>query len=537
MKRMVTVVGRAPISRLPCTNAVVINRYLVGKFGHRSYMSTASEQFSIDGFQTIIERDLESITDINRRKLYLSASLNKWSEAQKLLGGFQKLEDPVQAALRFFESYNLGIVEFSNMIQPLFMNSKHRVKITKDNLVLISNIYMNMCRNLEDNLFSVVQLRDVNGLIRLLLKEKQLKQSQELLNCVIDSFSKKSVDILGPYGDVETIVHYLQLRAGSLHDFWSIKTTWKKTMRLYEINTTKKSPRFTYNLLEREQCMSIVNFLLHSNEMDTKSMPSYFDVQVISNIISSLGHLGETELIKKIILHIWGSDSNVPVVQWGIYPTSDVMISIISSISKQTGTIQQGLEILDKFLKLYPDMNLNHIFWSDLQRWNIVLGKDKRSTIDISKNCWQLMKKWTQNKTSSSIVPYNHELLKMVYPLLNAQIGTLKDLAWCFEIFEDCFIALYSKHKLNKHEKSLLRRYQILCVKKMAMNGYYKKCTLFIKEWSFNYDNKKELLEVFSSARNRYLNKHGHNQAKEMSKVQQKYDQEEEEDMLLGGLW
>lgn len=486
-----------------------------------------------------IHSQLTSLTDLNKRQLLLVETLSRNNNLEKLLEYYEIDEGSVEDAIQLLQDSNVSIQEFSSLIQPVLNRTNLVGKYHMGYLSKLMQIYVSLTRTHNGGSVDALNKDDMNKFIKRFIEGSQLKRAQTALQFLLDGYKERGEDLLGPYGDKQTIAHFLMLRSGALLDLWKIDVSNgnNKKQAFYKINGSHRNVKSTYNVLDSVKLFEIVRYILRYNDKDNISQPVYFDEGILKNVILCLGYVGQTTLIEDIINKIWELDSVSVPPKYNITVTSDLLTAIVSAYSKCGKSIQPGLVIADKFFGKIPNIIVKDDFWINLQKWNIILPNKWRSTIDLSKRTWELMKSWRNSTNNGGFITANVEFLNLVYKVLSSDYIKLKDLEWIYDIFQHSLVTLYSKNSLTVDEIKLLKKFQIFTIKKMVYFGHYSKCLQFIKEWSYDAANKQQLTNLFVVLRNRYLQKRGYNQEKEMTKVQKKYDEEEQEDMLLGGLW
>lgn len=368
-----------------------------------------------------------------------------------------------------------------------------------------------------------LQVHDISRFIKKFIEEAQLKKAQECLQYLID---KQGLHQLLQSGDVETIAQFLQLRCGALQKFWRVDLNSKRV--LGEDSKRFNSPK-SYNVLKNQPFIEVMNVLLKDKSWQVR------DSSVVdSAIIYSLSMLGQTEIIDQYVQFKWGiTQDGFSKVKNEVVPGNDLLINIVSAYCLKNGDTGKALRILDQFMKKYPEIELEKLFWRrllQLSYHNWDKQKDKKAL--VCHGCWDIMKQWHEQKgVSMAYDPGTLKLLYQVFKLTRNGRGAA-------DVVRGCFLFIYAKqpYQISADEINLLIKFQKLALRSMALKGRYIEPLQLIKEWSANKADQQVLLEHFMKHRGKYDLTRDRAKAKKHQK-QDQYDTMEEEDMLLGRLW
>ncbi|AQZ14295.1 AEP2 (YMR282C) [Zygosaccharomyces parabailii] len=370
---------------------------------------------------------------------------------------------------------------------------------------------------------TLLQLHDLNLFVKTFILEGQLSKAQKVLDYIL---KKRPLEALLENADVEVIIQVLRLRCGALSKYWKIQPTAQKSSTTKRLGDGKSNCHLssTYKCQDNKIVLQVINALLGENKWKSRRSP-----QLDSAIIYSLGYLGQMDLIKKYIKHKWTrADEEV-----GGCPNSDLLVAVVTSYCMKDGNMKQALQVLDQFIKRYPSVHLDAVFWRRLLQLSSAMW-DKRldNKASVSHGCWEILKHWHSERNIK--IPIDHGILQELYPIF-AQTRNRKG---AIEVLTQFFVSTFIKPEfaIRGSEMALLRKYQRLILKLTAAKGNYHKGLQFCKEWSVNGANRIEMQNYFLERREIYDRK-CRLQKDRKATLQLQYDQMEEEDMLLGRLW
>lgn len=371
-----------------------------------------------------------------------------------------------------------------------------------------------------------LQLFDLNLFVKKFIDEAQLGKAQKCLQYILN---KQRIEYILETGDTNTIINFLRLRCGALPKYWKMNQKGSsKSKRLGE-DSSRTLLTKSYKFQDENSLLYIINTVL-KDKIWNKRHSDILD----ASIVYSLGYLGQIDLIDQYIKSKWGVPQTGSVIMnTEILPKPELLVAIVSSYCMQNGDMPKGLQVLDQFMKKFPNIELDQLFWRRLlQLSSRVWDKSKDKKRQISHGCWSIMKQWHKQKGLN--LPFDQGILQELYEVFKMT----KNGSGALDVLVECFPALYLKpeFEISKSEMRLLNQYQKLVLKVMASKGNYHKAFEFIKQWSVNKINKQQMHEHFMKHREKYdLRQERERKKKEM--VQTNYDAMEEEDMLLGRLW
>lgn len=430
-----------------------------------------------------------------------------------------------------FASGTLTKSEYSTFVNKLLLEKDLNSKLSNlvpdtvhtEILMSLFEIYCTFVLGHSQGKLTSLQVYDLNLFVKKFIDEGQLGKAQKCLQLIID---RQNMDYILETRDVSTIKHFLQLRCGALPKYWRMRRPDpKQTKRLGENRFTCNLSN-SYRLLDEKALLKILNFFFEENPRRQKNTSA-----LDSTIVYSLGYLGQIRLINKFIGNRWSTSK--PEVINGIRPQPELLIAVLSAHCLKNGDMSEGLKALDQLMHKFPSIDLDKIFWRRLLQLSFQardVKEDRKGK--ISHACWNIMKQWHARKGRN--IPFDQGILSMMYDLFK----TTKNGKGAMDVVSNCFQSFYLRHPqdMTSNELRLLEKYQKLSIKIMASKGNYHKPLQFIKEWSINDTNKHALNEFFRVHRQKYEIRQNKNKLKKQS-IQTKFDDMEEEDMLLGRLW
>lgn len=382
-------------------------------------------------------------------------------------------------------------------------------------------VYCDQISNQEH--ITPLELHDLNLFVKKFVSEGQLGKAQRVLDYILD---RRPLEALLENAEVDILIQILRLRCGALPRYWKVHPATQQFSLARRLGEGKSSCRLTgsYTCQDDKIILQIINTVLgdrnwtnrHSLELDTA-------------IVYSLGYLGQIDLIEKYIKHKWTPADGAA----GAYPNSDLLVAIVTSYCMKDGNMKQALQVLDQFIKHYPRVELNAVFWRRiLQLSSAMWDKKKDRKASVSHGCWLILKQWHSERKIQ--IPIDYGILQELYPIF----AHTRNGKGAMEVLTQFFLSSFIKPEfaIRDNEMALLRKYQKLILKLTAARGNYHKCLQFCKEWSINRENRLELQSYFFERREAYDRKRK-SQKEKQATLQLKYDQMEEEDMLLGRLW
>lgn len=429
-----------------------------------------------------------------------------------------------------FDNGSLTKSEYSLFINKLL--SEERLDIKLSNVIpdtphteLIYKLYELYCNHIVDpGTLTPLQLYDLNLFIKTFIAEAQLAKAHKVLDFIL---LRRSLEDLLANSDVEILVQFLRLKCGALSRYWKIQPASQRDFSTIRLGERSSDCRLTnsYKFQNDKILLQIINYILSERNLKNRRSP-----ELDAAIVYSLGYLGQTDLIEEYVSRTW-SQSNCERI--GARPNSNLMVAILTSYCVKEGSMRKGLEILDRFIKDYPNVELDPLFWRRLLQLSSLLWdekKDRKAT--LSHGCWEIMKQWHSQRQKK--IPYDYGIIKELYPIFvrtRNKSGALEILA---KSFFGAFIQ--PEFMIRPNELSLLCKYQKFVLKMIALRGNYHKGFEFCQEWCFNAKNRFELQGYFMKWRNIYEERRK-SQSQYRAALQENYDTMEEEDMLLGRLW
>lgn len=387
--------------------------------------------------------------------------------------------------------------------------------------------------SLSDTSLNVLELKDLNLFISTFIKKAQLGKAQGVLEYVL----KRQGDIF-TITDVDTLIHYLQLRCGALPQYWKVKkdNKWKNKSYLGSYSFITKLSN-SYNANFEKSLMTITDEIL-TNKVWRNRHTSSLD----SAIIYALSSFGQTKMIENYIKQMWGisMNSNIQLIAKSDYPPNfEVLTAIISSFIYNDKNMNRAMEYMDGFIKRHPDIDLDVLFWRRLLQWSIHTWnvREDRSG-KICYRCWNLMRKWKMSHRKGNKylggLSYDQGIVKELYTLVKRTNNGPGSMI----IIKEMMTQIYAKEgrNLKRGDFILLNKLQRLTISWFQKRGRNSSACSFIEEWSLNAKNRSELETISEKHRVKYQ------QVKQTKIIKKEFfnetfDDTEEEDMILGRLW
>ncbi|SCW03286.1 LAFE_0G07096g1_1 [Lachancea fermentati] len=409
----------------------------------------------------------------------------------------------------------------------------------KDALNQLDNLFPGICGpDIMFHLFEVyrtflvnvhlnpLHLHDLNRFIEYFINSAQLSKAQEILQLILDRNEGELPC------DIATAIHFLELRCGALIGNWRFTPANSKLSKKLGSRSQHFKAANSYKAFDQKVIAKLVKSLNNSNSLWAQKRNCELD----SSLLYALTYMGQLNLLKEHIEGTWmlSSTTSANEIPANLYPTSDLMIAILSCYASKR-QFSTALELLDKFIVTFPALELNTLFWRRLFQWSTMLWNKKSDpNATVSRDCWKVFIDWHIQKGKK--IPYDSGLLGERYYVLR----NTNDYMGAMDAFKRCLGQLYVKQNTMPGELRIIEKFQKLILKKMASLGYYNKPLQFIQEWTLDEKNTLYMKEYFYLHRRRYkerVEKHKKRLDRQLQQKQRAYDEDDEDDMIIGRLW
>ncbi|KAM3164280.1 ATPase expression protein 2, mitochondrial [Lachancea thermotolerans] len=430
---------------------------------------------------------------------------------------------------KMFQNNDLSIAEFSAFIEGLLSvnNLLHKLSATLPNVSgteMVFSLYQLYLKTVTPGPLSPLQLHDFNKFIRFFIRSAQLRKAQTVLDCILKSNNNQLPC------DSATATHYLQLRCGALPRNWKVlDENLGRSTRLGARKNRYQLVSHSYKALDHKSVLTFMSLL-----SDPKSVWFHRKSAALeSAVVYSLGFMGQLKLLEEHVWRNWGislQEHNQVTDASFTSPSSEVLVAVLTSYASNKN-ISSALHLIDGFMAKYPTLELDHVFWRRLFQWSTRVWSEKTDPRgELSRGCWRVMREWHAARNRQ--LPADAVLLNERFVVLS-RTNNYRD---AIEVVEQCYSSFFQKANLSRPEAVLFQKFAKLILKNMAHLGYYHKPLKFIKEWSPNKLLEHTLRAYFEKHRNAYSARK-QRRTEAAQKAQKRFDDEEEDSMLLGRLW
>ncbi|CCE64536.1 hypothetical protein TPHA_0I00290 [Tetrapisispora phaffii CBS 4417] len=427
---------------------------------------------------------------------------------------------------------------YDSIVLKEFPNGKHSEMVFK-----LFQLYGNA---IGSDKLSLLSLRDMNLFIEFFINEGHLGRAEIVLTFVLN----KTRSILDLY-DVDTVTHYLQLRCGALPRYWmfqnkSAELAYKDKFgnRLSKYKTRLGRKNFAVKLTNRYKILDPLGVLKIANKIITDDKwKSNHSAKLDATVVYSLCYSGQLSNIPSYINSRWNvdismsdgnSDVGTQISNEASKPLpSEVMEAILSSYSYDDKSIERAINIIDKIMNSYPNLELNQQFWRRLMQWSVLCWDHKLDRKgSLVYGCFKTLKKYHEMR--SIRINFDEGLLQELYTLVyytkNSRIAA--------EVVSEFMPQFFYKRsdEITFGERKLLFYFQKRSIDGMLGKKDYFTASNFIEKWSMDNQNKEELFKYYKDSIAKKLQKVRRNSLQQ--KIKEKLeDHSDEDDTLLGRLW
>lgn len=343
------------------------------------------------------------------------------------------------------------------------------------------HIYRVFVVNKSNRTLDAMILYDLNKFAKLFIKLNDLPTARAVFQLIL----KNSKDGEIPK-DADTINLYLKLYCGGITKFW-LKPTNRDNFHDFSSGTSKKETWqvSSYPAVSKTQFLAFLRKVLEDPEYSKLR-----NCEMESLLVHSLGYYKDLHFLNRFLEVIYGVSNNGTInkditASKKLYPNYQLLSSIITSYS-YNDQISTGITTLAGFMKKYPDINLEKLFWRRLAQWSCKSWDRKLDrSASVPKKCWQIMIQWHASKNKN--IPFDQKM--MLERLLFLQrrgdyISAMNDI-------KNTFKSVYLKAPRDVFilERLVLFKYQKFIIKKLVNKSQTKKAIDFINEWQIDYEN------------------------------------------------
>ena len=182
-------------------------------------------------------------------------------------------------------------------------------------------------------------------------------------------------------------------------------------------------------------------------------------------------------------------------------------------------------QVLDRILEKYSGLKFDKFFWRRLFQWCILTEPNANKGFILGQ-CWSLMEK--QEK-----VEFDGVLLE----LLREKIVKVRDVPLALRVLKMIVIELKKVNFINELDMELLLKYQKFVFSKLGeINKTVKAMELLsCDDYTINKENKAFMRAYYFE--NKREKRKKNKRSNQYDDLQRKYDEMDEEDMIIGKLW
>lgn len=389
-------------------------------------------------------------------------------------------------------------------------------------------------RNSETMPLSPLQLHDLNLLIKLFIKSAQLANAQRILSIIQQKYPQALANNES-LGDSTTTCNYLKLCSGGLSRYISLPQkiqsslpninaiSRRKTVRLGDLNKTASMSQH-FKVLSTGQLWSIVQGIMRRSPDELKNISGY-DNNLLESIIYSLSSIRRVDVIEKLVDHIWAIKTDSSKMESILSPDSKVIIAVLTSYTVNNSSMRSGFELLDCLYEKYPGLDFGKLFWRRLFQLSSLNNNGF-----VEDACCTVMEHW--HASNRQMIPFDYSICTMIYSLLvkNSSRGGITRVV---EMMEKYLISLYRKPAITDKEYQLLVKFQKLALKRALKSKSHMKSLKFITNWNLNEKNRNYLLKYYQH----HLRKLKRTEDLKADEIRKMYNDNDEEDTILGKLW